>query len=183
MFADVPRKTHLVTHDVELSKDVSPIKQHAYRIDPMKREVMRKEVRFLLENGLAEPSCSAWSSPCILVQKGGGQWRLCTDYRKVNAVTKTDSYPIPRIDDCVDNVGQVNSLGRHRSRYPQGQVAPLRHPFLRKPLPQLSQHLMIKTKVVRHFDLLDLGLWKTPLYRGIGARNLLLLSMCKLIGG
>lgn len=107
LFADVPRKTHLVTHDVELSKDVSPIKQHAYRIDPMKREVMRKEVRFLLENGLAEPSCSAWSSPCILVQKGGGQWRLCTDYRKVNAVTKTDSYPIPRIDDCVDNVGQA----------------------------------------------------------------------------
>ena len=50
-----------------------------------------------------EPSQS--NSPCILVPKSNGIYRMCTDYRKVNSVTKTDSFPIPRIDECIDKVG------------------------------------------------------------------------------
>ena len=46
-----------------------------------------------------------WSSPCFLVPKPGGPFRMCTDYRKVNAVTKTDSFPVPTVDYCTDNIG------------------------------------------------------------------------------
>ncbi|WP_369074445.1 reverse transcriptase family protein, partial [Nocardioides malaquae] len=46
-----------------------------------------------------------WSSPCLFASKSDGSDRFCTDYRKVNGVTKPDCYPLPRIDDCVDNVG------------------------------------------------------------------------------
>ena len=60
----------------------------------------------MLENDIIEPSYSPWSSPCILVTKADGTWRFVTDYRKVNELTKADSLPIPRIDDCIDQIGQ-----------------------------------------------------------------------------
>ena len=45
------------------------------------------------------------SSPCILVPKTDKTFRFCTDFRKVNALTKPDSYPLPRIEDCIDRIG------------------------------------------------------------------------------
>ena len=58
----------------------------------------------MLDAGLIEPSHSAWSSPCLLVPKPDGTFRFCTDFRKVNSLTKPDSYPLPRIEDCIDRV-------------------------------------------------------------------------------
>jgi hypothetical protein len=110
VFSDVPTCTSLLTHDVELVADAAPIKQHPYRVSPMKKEVLAKEVQYLLENDLIEPSQSEWSSPCLLVPKPDGSWRMCTDYRKVNAVTKTDSFPIPRVEDCIDRTGNAQYI-------------------------------------------------------------------------
>lgn len=59
----------------------------------------------MLSHNIAKPSTSAWSYPCLLVGKSDGSLRFCTDYSKVNAVTKTDCFPLPRADDCVDRVG------------------------------------------------------------------------------
>ena len=91
-------------HDVELSK---PVKQHPYRMNPVKQQILREEVQYLLDNDFIEPSQSEWSSPCILVPKPDGTFRMCMDYRKVISVTKTDTFPIPRINDCIDNIGQA----------------------------------------------------------------------------
>ena len=66
----------------------------------------------MLENGLIEPSNSEWSSPCILVPKPDGSFRFCTDFRKLNAVTKRDSFPIPRIDDCIDKIGHAKFVSK-----------------------------------------------------------------------
>ncbi|KAL1275959.1 hypothetical protein QQF64_035582 [Cirrhinus molitorella] len=66
---------------------------------------MRDEVEYLARNGFAIASQSPWSSPCILVPKSDGSLRFCTDFRKVNSVTKADSFPLPRVEDCVDRVG------------------------------------------------------------------------------
>ena len=60
-----------------------------------------------MENDFIEPSKSNWSSPCILVPKPDGTYRMCTDYRKVNNVTKSDTFPIPRMDDCIDRIGRA----------------------------------------------------------------------------
>ena len=46
----------------------------------------------------------------VLVPKSNGTYRMCTEYRKVNSVTKTDSFPIPRIDDCIDKVGNSKNV-------------------------------------------------------------------------
>ena len=64
----------------------------------------------MLDNDFIEPSQSDWSSPCILVPKPDRTFHMCTDYRKVNTVTKTDSFPVPRVDDCIDNIGHAKYI-------------------------------------------------------------------------
>ena len=104
LFPDISTRTDKIYHDV-IVEDSKPIKQHPYRMNPLKQKYLQDEVKYLLENDFIEPSQSNYSSPCILVPKSNGTYRMCTDYRKVNSVTKTDSFPIPRIDDCIDKVG------------------------------------------------------------------------------
>lgn len=60
-----------------------------------------------MEHGFARPSYSPWSSPCLLASKSDGTPRFCTDFRKVNAVTVTDSFPLPCMDDLVDKVSSA----------------------------------------------------------------------------
>ena len=104
LFPDIPTRTDKIYHDV-IVEDSKPIKQHPYRMNPLKQKHLQEEVKYLLENDFIEPSQSNYRSPCILVPKSHGTYRMCTDYRKVNSVTKTDSFPIPRIYDCIDKVG------------------------------------------------------------------------------
>ena len=111
LFADVPSRTDAVEHDVDVG-DTTPIKQAPYRANPTKMKNLEKEIEYMLQNGIIEPSSSAWSSPCILVPKPDRSYRFCTDYRKVNACTKTDSFPIPRIDDCIDRIGKAKYVSK-----------------------------------------------------------------------
>ncbi len=66
----------------------------------------------MLKNDIAEPSFSSWASPSLLVSKSDGSFRFCTDYRKVNAITKPDSFPLPRIEDCIDQVGNAKFVSK-----------------------------------------------------------------------
>jgi hypothetical protein len=104
LFNDVPTCTNVLEHDINVG-NATPIKQHPYRVTASKRKIMRDEVSYLLENDLATPSSGPWSSPFILVTKPDGMSRLCTDYQKLNSVTMPDSFPLPRLDDCLDTVG------------------------------------------------------------------------------
>ena len=106
LFPDVPTRTDQIYHDVDVG-NADPVKQHPYRLNPSKQKYLKEEIKYLLENDFIEPSNSSWSSPCILVPKPDGSYRMCTDYRKVNSVTKTDTFPIPRMDDCIDKVGKA----------------------------------------------------------------------------
>ena len=104
IFGDVPSQTNVLEHDIDVGS-APPIKQHPYRVNPTKRAHLQREVEYMLSHNISEPSTSAWSSPCLLVGKSDGSLRFCTDYRRVNSVTKPDCFPLPRADDCVDRVG------------------------------------------------------------------------------
>ena len=109
LFPDVPTRTDQIYHDVDVG-NADPLKQHPYRLNPSKQKYLKEEIKYLLENDFFEPSNSSWSSPCILVPKPDGSYRMCTDYRKVNSVTKTDTFPIPWMDDCIDTVGKARYI-------------------------------------------------------------------------
>ena len=111
LFSDVPTCTNVLQHDIDVG-DAAPIRQHPYRVNPEKRQLMSKEVDYMLQHGIAEPSASPWSSPCLLVDKSDRTPRFCTDLRKVNSVTKPDCYPLPRLDDCIDRVGSAAFVTR-----------------------------------------------------------------------
>lgn len=106
LFGDVPTQTTVLKHDIDVGNH-KPIKQHAYRVNPNKPAIMLQEAQYILDHGFAVPSSSSWSSPSLLVPKSDQSPRFCNDFRKVNAITKPDSFPLPRMDDCVDHMGSA----------------------------------------------------------------------------
>jgi transposase InsO family protein len=84
--------------DTESSR---PISAAPYQTTPERREFISQEVVKLVNSGQISPSTSPWASPVVLVMKKDGSVRFCIDYRRLNAVTKRDCYPLPRIDDAL----------------------------------------------------------------------------------
>ncbi|XP_076057230.1 uncharacterized protein LOC143034764 [Oratosquilla oratoria] len=109
VFRDTPGKTDLILHDVDVG-DAKPIKQAQYRVNPQRAAIIRMEIDYMLAHGLITPAQSEWSSPVILVPKADGTQRFCVDFRRVNAVTKRDSYPLPRLEECIDRVGGAHFI-------------------------------------------------------------------------
>ena len=64
----------------------------------------------MLDHGIIEPSSSDWASPIVLVGKKDGTLRLCVDYRKLNSVSNMDAYPMPRIEELLDNLGEAKFI-------------------------------------------------------------------------
>ncbi|GFY26821.1 retrovirus-related Pol polyprotein from transposon 297 [Trichonephila clavipes] len=95
--------TTVTQHRIDTA-DHPPIKQHPRRLPFAKQEEVGTLLREMQENDIIEPSSSPWASPIVLVRKKDGSTRYCVDYRKLNDVTKKDSYPLPRIDDILDTL-------------------------------------------------------------------------------
>ncbi len=84
-----------------------PIRQWPYRVPESQKEEVLRQLRKLEEASIISPSNSPWASPLVIVKKKDGTLRLCVDYRKVNAVTHKDSFPLPRIDELLDHLGKA----------------------------------------------------------------------------
>ncbi len=61
----------------------------------------------MLRLDVIEPASSEWSSPVVIVPKPDGRWRFCVDYRRLNAMSLKDSYPLPRMEECIDSLGDA----------------------------------------------------------------------------
>lgn len=109
LFQDKPGLTKVITHNITL-KDLTPIRQKPYRVPERMVEQLKTEVKMMLEMGIIEPSQSEWSSPILLVPKKDGGVRFCTDFRKLNSVSRFDSYPMPRIDELVERLGKAHYM-------------------------------------------------------------------------
>jgi hypothetical protein len=96
-------RTDLVLHDIQTG-DARPIRQPPRRLPLAQEGDCEKEVQAMLAKGVIEPGYSPWSSPVVLVRKKDGTLRFCVDYRRLNAVTEFDCYPLPRIDETLDHL-------------------------------------------------------------------------------
>ncbi len=110
-FADVfsprPGRTNLIQHHIETEPGVV-VRSRPYRLPEHKKKVVQSELEAMLEMGVIEESRSDWASPIVLVPKTDGSVRFCMDYRKVNAVSKFDAYPMPRVDELLDRLGTAH---------------------------------------------------------------------------
>lgn len=64
----------------------------------------------MLELGVIEPSCSEWCSPVVIIFKKDGSLRICIDFRKLNAISEFDAYPMPRIEDLLEKIGAAQYI-------------------------------------------------------------------------
>ncbi|XP_037781188.1 uncharacterized protein LOC119577706 [Penaeus monodon] len=117
----VPDVQHRIpTHETQ------PLCTRQWRLPEAAKQQIREECDAMLEAGVIEPSMSPWLSPVVLVKKKDGTVRFCVDYRRLNSVTIADTYPLPRIDELVDELREtaVFSLLDSRSAYWSIPVAP-----------------------------------------------------------
>lgn len=100
--------TSLVKHKIVTSSP--PIKQRYYPVSPFKQKLIDEELDKMLKQGVVEHSKSGWSSPVLLVPKKDGSQRFCVDFRKLNAVTEKDAYPLPYINSILSKLSSAKYL-------------------------------------------------------------------------
>lgn len=87
-----------------------PVVFAPYRLSLSERENVKCMIRELLDADIIRESHSVYASPILLVNKKDGGIRMCVDYRALNKLTKKIKYPLPRIDDQLDQLGSYNIL-------------------------------------------------------------------------
>ena len=92
-------------HKINLQEDAVPVIQQRYRMNPNYAKQVKEELDKLLNVGFIVPIDQAeWLSPIVVVPKKSGKIRVCVDYRKLNAATITDPFPLPFVDSILDDV-------------------------------------------------------------------------------
>eukprot|EP00170_Pyropia_yezoensis_P005150 contig_21047_g5164 len=97
----------ITPHRITLTDGTKPVRSQPYRTGLRHRDLIRNEVAKQLQLGVIEPSQAEWSFPVVLVPKHDGTPRFCVDYRRLNDLTVRDTYPLPRMDDCIDFLGEA----------------------------------------------------------------------------
>jgi hypothetical protein len=89
-------------------------------------KLLKAELDSQLEKAFIRPSASPWGSPALFVLKKDGTQRLCVDYRALNVVTMKNKYPLPQIDDLMDQLRQAKFFNKIylRSGYDQMKIRP-----------------------------------------------------------
>ncbi|KAJ3699288.1 hypothetical protein LUZ61_002993 [Rhynchospora tenuis] len=103
-----------IDHQIPLKPDATPVSMRPYRYSYYQRLEIEKIVEELLSSSFIRPSTSPYSSPVLLVKKKDNSWRLCIDYRQLNEATRKNKYPIPIIDDLLDELkGASKTMSDH----------------------------------------------------------------------
>ena len=125
--------TNAVYHTIPTG-GAAPIRQRYRPVPPNLYAELRTLLRDMLDGGVVRESSSPWAAPVVLVKKKDGSWRFCVDYRKLNAVTHKDAYPLPRVEESLTNLKKAEwystldlvGIGKWRFTLQIGRRRPLR---------------------------------------------------------
>ena len=148
--------TDRVQHHIDLQRDTRPIHVPSYRLPHSQRQVAQNLVQGMLDEGIIQESYSPWNSPLFLVPKKDGTYRAVIDFRKVNAVTVPDHYPLPVLSDILQSIGKDNTVFT---------TLDLKSGFWQIPLSPSSRPITAFSTPKGHFEWLrcPMGLRNSPL--------------------
>lgn len=95
----------MVEHTIETGS-APPVKLPPYRLPQAYRQTVKAELEEMISSGIIEPAASKWGAPIVPVKKRDGSLLICVDYQRLNQISVSDAYPMPRVDDLVDQVGK-----------------------------------------------------------------------------
>ncbi|GLJ42659.1 hypothetical protein SUGI_0884240 [Cryptomeria japonica] len=115
-----------VNHQIDLIPGENLPNKASYKMTPSQNEEIAKQVQELLDKGFIKKSLSPCVVPTMLVPKKGGKWRMCTDSREINKITIRYRFPMPRIEDLLDNLGGASYFTKVdlKSGYHQIKIRP-----------------------------------------------------------
>ncbi|KAF8658447.1 hypothetical protein HU200_058898 [Digitaria exilis] len=96
--------TRAFDHRIHLLPNTHPVAVRPYRYPQLLKDEIEAQCAAMMAQGIIRPSTSAFSSPVLLVRKRDGTWRFCVDYRALNAATVRDMFPIPVVEELLDEL-------------------------------------------------------------------------------
>ncbi|KAG2465187.1 POL3 protein, partial [Polypterus senegalus] len=109
IFSDLPGKTNITKHKITTELGVC-VQMQPFWIPEARRNIVCEEVKKMLTLGVIRESKSDWCSPLVLVPKQDGSVRFCIDFRCLNKVSKFDAYPMSRVDELLEKLGQASYI-------------------------------------------------------------------------
>jgi hypothetical protein len=114
-----PARGH--NHRIMLQPGTSPVAVRPYRYPATHKDELERQCAAMIEHGIVRCSDSPFSSPVLLIRKPDGSWRFCVDYHALNVITIKDAFPIPMVDELLDELHGTRFFTKHdlRSGYHQ----------------------------------------------------------------
>lgn len=101
-----------VGHKIETIPGAPPPNRNYEKLSEPELMELRRQLKELVDKGFIRPSASPYGAPVLFARKADGTFRLCIDYRALNAITVKNKYPIPRIDDLLDRLAKAKYFSK-----------------------------------------------------------------------